>query len=80
MFWLTAAEKTEVVANCDHLFKPEFSKSMPYAFAGHGAIQAANVLVNPQAIEMGIFVVRAFVQLRQAAAKHADLVQRHGQG
>jgi len=76
MFQLNAEEKAEVVANCDHLSKLKFSKSMPYAFTEHGAIQAANVLASPQAIEMGIYVVRAFVQLRQAAITHTDLAQR----
>ena len=44
MFQLNAAEKAEVVANCDHLAKLKFSKVLPYAFTEHGAIQAANVL------------------------------------
>jgi len=73
MFQLTAAEKAEVVANCDHLQKLKFSKALPIAFTEHGAIQAANVLATAQAVEMGIYVVRAFVQLRQASALHADL-------
>jgi len=76
MFQLTEAEKAEVVANCDHLAKLKFSKALPYAFTEHGAIQAANVLASPQAVEMGIHVVRAFVQLRQASALHADLAKR----
>ena len=45
-------------------------------FTEHGAIQAANVLASSQAVEMGIYVVRAFVQLRQASAVHADLAKR----
>jgi hypothetical protein len=76
MFQLNTAEKAEVVANCDHLNKLKFSKSLPYVFTEHGAFQAANVLANPQAIEMGIYVVRAFVQLRQAAVTHTDLAKR----
>jgi hypothetical protein len=76
MFQLTQTEKTEVVANCDHLAKLRFSKSLPYVFTEHGAIQAANVLATPQAVEMGIYVVRAFIQLRQASAAHADLAKR----
>jgi hypothetical protein len=47
MFQLNATEKTEVVTNCDHLSKLKFSKSLPYAFTEHGAIQAANVLASP---------------------------------
>jgi hypothetical protein len=76
MFHLSAAEKAEVVANCDHLAKLKFSKVLPYAFTEHGAIQAANVLASPQAVEMGIFVVRAFVRMRELAAVHADLAKR----
>ena len=76
MFQLNAAEKAEVVANCDHLAKLKFSKVLPFAFTEHGAIQAANVLASPQAVEMGIFVVRAFVRMRELASVHADLVKR----
>lgn len=73
---LTAAEKAEVVANCDHLAKLKFSRALPYAFTEHGAIQAANVLASAQAVEMGIYVVRAFVKLREAAIEHRDLAKR----
>ena len=38
---------------------------LPYAFTEHGAIQAANVLASPLAEEMGFFVVRAFVRMRE---------------
>ncbi|MFC1889448.1 ORF6N domain-containing protein [Thermodesulfobacteriota bacterium] len=43
MFQLSSEEKVEVVANCDHLSKLKFSKSLPYAFTEHGAIMAASV-------------------------------------
>jgi ORF6N domain len=76
LFQLTADEKTEVVANCDHLQNLKFSKTLPFAFTEHGAIQAANVLASSQAVEMGIYVVRAFVQLRQALAANADIAKR----
>ena len=65
-----------MVTSCDHLQKLKFSKSLPYAFTEHGAIQAANVLASPRAVEMGIYVVRAFVRLKQASALHADLAKR----
>lgn len=73
LFQLTAAEKQEVVANCDHLAKLKFSKTLPYAFTEHGAIQAANVLASPQAIEMGVYVVRAFVRLRELVVSNKEL-------
>ena len=56
MFSLSAAEKSEVVANCDHLAKLKFSMTLPHAFTEHGAIQAANVLGSPEAIQMGVYV------------------------
>jgi ORF6N domain len=64
MFQLTTAEKTEVVTNCDHLKRLKFSKALPYAFTEYGAVALANVLASPQAVEMGIFVVRAFFRFR----------------
>jgi hypothetical protein len=76
MFQLTAREKREVVANCDHLGKMRYSNTLPLAFTEHGAIMAANVLNSAQAIEMGVFVVRAFVHLRRAAGIHRELAQR----
>jgi hypothetical protein len=76
MFQLSAAEKTEVVTSCDHLQKLKFSKALPYAFTEHGAIQAANVLASARAVEMGIYVVRAFVRLKQASASYAELAKR----
>jgi hypothetical protein len=76
LFQLTAAEKAEVITNCDHLQKLKYSKALPFAFTEHGAIQAANVLASSQAVEMGIYVVRAFVHLRQAAGLNTELSKR----
>ncbi|MDY6839695.1 MAG: ORF6N domain-containing protein [Thermodesulfobacteriota bacterium] len=50
MFRLSAGEKAEVVANCNHLSKLKFSRSLPHAFTEHGAIMAASVLNTPRAI------------------------------
>jgi hypothetical protein len=79
MFQLSAVEKAEVVTSCDHLMRLKFSKTLPYAFTEHGAIQAANVLASPSAVEVGIHVVRAFVRLKQAVSLHADLAKRLGE-
>ena len=76
MFQLTPAEKDEVVANCDHLAKLKFSKALPYAFTEHGAIQAANVLNSARAVEMGVYVVRAFVKLRELLASNKELAAK----
>ena len=48
-------------------------RTQPWAFTEHGAIMAATVLRSARAIEMSIFVVRAFVQLRDVAAAHREL-------
>ena len=76
MFQLTQAEKQEVVTNCDHLKTLKFSKSLPYAFTEHGAIQAANVLNSLQAIQAGVYVVRAFVRLRELIVSNKQLSLR----
>ena len=76
MFQLTTEEKAEVVANCDHLSPLKFSPAFPYAFTEHGAIMAASVLNTPRAIEASIFVVRAFVKLRELLATHKELQRK----
>jgi len=76
MFRLTAEEKSEVVANCDHLKKLKFSATLPYAFTEHGAVMAANVLNSPTAVQASIQVVRAFVRLRQMLASHEQLARK----
>ena len=79
MFQLTAEEKAEVVANCDHLEKLKFSKALPLVFTEHGAIMAASVLNSPEAVEVSVFVVRAFVQLRETIAGHKELAHKISQ-
>jgi hypothetical protein len=76
MFRLSPEEKQEVVTNCDHLAKLKFSKALPFAFTEHGAIQASNVLATPQAVEMGVYVVRAFVRLREVLASSRELAAK----
>ncbi len=73
MFQLTADEKAEVVANCDHLVKLKFSPTLPYAFTEHGALMLGNVLKSSRAVEVSLLVVRTFVQLREMLSSHKDL-------
>jgi hypothetical protein len=51
----------------------------PYAFTEHGAIMAASVLNSPQAVEMSVYVVRAFVQLREMLSSNRELARRFAQ-
>lgn len=66
----------EVVANCDHLANLKFSAVLPRVFTEHGAVMAANVLQSDDAIEMSVFIVRAFVRLRQALTVNVALARR----
>ena len=51
-------------------------KFLPYAFTEHGAIMAANVLNSPHAVHMSVFVIRAFVRLRQLVTTHKALAAK----
>ena len=48
----------------------------PYAFTEHGAIMAATVLNSKRAIEMSVFVVRAFVRMREMLSKNRQLAAK----
>ena len=76
MFELRPAEKAGVVANCIHLARLKFSPAAPLVFTEHGALMAASVLNTPRAIEVSVYVVRAFVRLNQALTSHKDLARR----
>lgn len=76
VFELTPQEKAEVVANCNHLAKLRFSPALPLAFTEHGALMAAAVLNTPRAVEMSLYVVRAFVRLREVLATHKALARK----
>lgn len=51
----------------------------PYAFTEHGAIMAASVLNSHRAIEVSVYVVRAFVKLREILRTHKELGQKLSQ-
>ncbi len=51
-------------------------RTPPYAFTEHGAIMAANVLRSDRAIEMSVFVVRAFVKLRGMLASQVEMLRK----
>ena len=78
MFRLTGAEvealnRSQIATGSQKHRDPRFP---PFAFTEHGAIQAANVLNSPRAVEMGLYVVRAFVQLREFLATNSELAAK----
>lgn len=76
VFTINDLEKSKVVTNCDHLARLKFSQRLPHAFTEHGAIMAATVLNSPRAVQMSVYVVRAFVRLRAVLASNADLARK----
>jgi ORF6N domain len=51
-------------------------RSLSFAFTEHGAIVAASVLNSSRAVESSVFVVRAFVRLREVLTTHRELAAR----
>jgi ORF6N domain len=48
----------------------------PFAFTEHGALQAANVLRSPRAVQMSVFVIRAFARMREALRGTPELARK----
>jgi hypothetical protein len=48
----------------------------PFAFTEHGAIMAATILNSPRAVEMSLYVVRAFVRLRELLTSNTALARK----
>ncbi|MBP7510213.1 MAG: hypothetical protein KA807_20550, partial [Prolixibacteraceae bacterium] len=48
----------------------------PYVFTEHGAIMAASVLNSPKAVEMSVYVVRAFVRMRTMLLQYKEVAQK----
>jgi ORF6N domain len=78
VFQLTAEERERLRSQFATLKtgRGRHIKYLPYAFTEHGAIQAANVLNSPRAVAMGVYVVRAFVQLREILASNKGLARK----
>jgi hypothetical protein len=54
-------------------------RKLPLAFTEHGAIMTATVLNSPRAVEMSVYVVRAFLKLREMLASNKELARRFAQ-
>ena len=52
------------------------TRKPPRMFTEHGAIMAATVLNSPRAVQMSVYVVRAFVKLREVLASNSTLARR----
>ena len=82
MFQLNAEEladlRSQFATSSLHTGKPAWGgrRYAPFAFTEHGAIMAATVLNSPRAIEASVYVVRAFVRLREVLASNQELAAK----
>ncbi len=77
MFQLTAKEEDSLRSQIVISKKGRGGRRyLPYAFTEHGAIMAATVLNSKRAVEMSVFVVRAFVRMREMLAKNRQLAAK----
>lgn len=76
MFQLTLEEKGDVIASCPSLRAVKFSRALPRAFTEHGALMVASVLNSPRAVQVSLFVVRAFVRLRAALIAQKEVAAK----
>ena len=83
MFQLTAEElpvlRSQIATLESGRGRGQHRKYLPYAFTEHGAIMAATILNSPRAVEMSVYVVRAFVQLREVLSSNRELARRFAQ-
>jgi len=75
VFRLSESEWEEVVANCDQLGKDLHPSILPAAFTEQGALMASTVPLSAKAIQMSIYIVRAFVRMREAISAN-EVIQR----
>jgi hypothetical protein len=77
MFQLTAAEHNALKSQIA-MSKPGRGgrRSLPYAFTEHGAVMAANILHSDRAVQMSVFVVRAFVRMRGLLGDTRELARQ----
>jgi hypothetical protein len=68
-----ALNRSQIATSSQKHRHPRF---LPFAFTEHGAIMAATVLNSPRAVEMSVYVVRAFVHLRELLASNTALARK----
>jgi hypothetical protein len=76
VFQLTPEGKRGVIAKCDNPAKVLYYRGLPMALTEHGALMASMVLNSPKAMEMSVFVVRAFVGMRKEMSRNKEVLRR----
>jgi hypothetical protein len=75
-FQLTEKEATDLRSQFATSRSHGGRRYLPHAFTEHGAIMAATVLNSKQAVTMSVYVVRAFVQMREELATNREILKR----
>ena len=77
MFQLTRQEVTDLISQ-NAISSPGHGglRKLPRAFTEHGAVMAANIMHSERAVQMSVFVVRAFVRTRQMLGAQRDLAPK----
>ena len=77
MFQLTPAENEALMLQ-NAISKPGRGgrRKLPLAFTEHGAIMVATVLNSGRAVEVSVYVVRAFVKLRELLTSNKELAEK----
>lgn len=77
MFQLTEAE-LDCLRSQNVISNPQRGgrRYLPFAFTEHGAVMAASILNTPKAVEISVYVVRAFVRQRAMLADHTELAMK----
>lgn len=75
MFQLTKAEY-QILTSQSAISRWGGRRTLPYVFTEHGVAMLSSVLRSPRAIQMNIFIVRAFIKLRELLATNRELAQK----
>jgi len=75
-FQLTTDEHKLISQNATSSVSHGGRRKPPTVFTEHGAIMAANVLRTKRAVQMSVFVVRAFVRIREVMTERRDLAEK----
>ncbi len=70
---IATSNRSQIVTGSQRHRNPRY---VPYAFTEHGAVMAANILRSNREIQMSVFVVRAFIRMRQMLIEQRGLARK----
>jgi hypothetical protein len=79
LFFFSEWRELRALRSQNTILKPgrgQHRKYPPHAFTEHGALMAANILNSHRAVTMSVYVIRAFVKLREDLVANAIILKR----